>query len=293
VSNLMADQLATTSGAAIRAEGLRKSYRSWRGGDTTALDRCGFEVPAGAVAALIGANGTGKTTLLSVLAGLLAPDAGRLHARPRVAFVSQDKALYKHLTPVEVLALTARLNRVWDAPRARGWLERYAVPTGRACGKLSGGQRAQVAFAAALGSCPDVLLADEPLSDLDPLVRREVMADLLEQAARTGMTIVLSTHVVGSRGSWCLMLYAAVIAAFWAAPLVSREYEQGTHLLAWSQDVAPSRWLAGKATALLIPAVPGAVVLGILYRFVSAWVKGAIPRDSYGDIYPFLTRPYR
>ncbi len=82
-----------------------------------------------------------------------------------------------------MLALAARLNRVWDARGARGWLERYAVPADRACGKLSGGQRAQVAFAVALGSCPDVLLLDEPLSNLDPLVPREVMADLLDHAA--------------------------------------------------------------------------------------------------------------
>jgi ABC-2 type transport system ATP-binding protein len=199
---LTADELDTRSGVAIRAEGLSKSYRrSWRSRErTTAVQGCGFEVPAGAVAALIGANGAGKTTLLAMLAGLLSPDAGRLWTRPRTAFVSQDKAVYRHLTAISVLAITARLNRVWDARRARDWLERFEVPIDRACGKLSGGQRAQVAFAVALGSRPDVLLADEPLSNLDPLVRREVMAELLDQAAESGMTIVLSTHVVAELG---------------------------------------------------------------------------------------------
>jgi ABC-type transport system involved in multi-copper enzyme maturation permease subunit len=77
--------------------------------------------------------------------------------------------------------------------------------------------------------------------------------------------------------SWCVTLYAAVVAAFWAAPMVSREYEQGTHLLAWSQDVTPSRWLAGKAATLLAAALLGAAVLGFLDRLAIAQVSDAVP----------------
>lgn len=189
------------SDVALRADGLRKQYRRVLGNRTNeALADCSLTLPAGKIAALIGANGAGKTTLLSILAGLLQPDAGSTHTTGRTAFVSQEKAVYRHLTPPAVLGIAARLNRIWDEDKARRWLTRFEVPLERNCGKLSGGQQAQVAFAAALGSRPDVLLLDEPLSNLDPLVRREVMAELLTEVADTGMSVVLSTHVVAELG---------------------------------------------------------------------------------------------
>ena len=176
---------------AVRARGLGKRYRAkW------ALRECSFELPAGRVAALVGANGAGKTTLMTVLAGLLDADEGSAGAVGRVAFVSQEKPVYRHFTAAEMLRVGARLNVVWDEDRARRWLARFEVPLDRACAKLSGGQQAQVAFALAIGSRPDVLMLDEPLANLDPLARREVTAELLGEVAETGMTVLLSTHVV-------------------------------------------------------------------------------------------------
>ncbi|QUF02538.1 ABC transporter ATP-binding protein [Actinosynnema pretiosum subsp. pretiosum] len=183
--------MTTAVSSAVRASGLGKSY-----GGTWALRDCSFELPAGRVAALVGANGAGKTTLLSVLAGLLEADAGSADVDGRVAFVAQDKPLYKGFTAHDALTMGARLNTAWDQAKAEAWLDRFEVPRTRACGKLSGGQQAQVAFALALGSCPDVLLLDEPLANLDPLARREVAAALLDEVAETGMTVVLSTHVI-------------------------------------------------------------------------------------------------
>jgi len=184
-----------TAAAAVRAQGLGKRYRAkW------ALRECTFDLPAGRVAALVGANGAGKTTLMSVLAGLLDADEGAAAAVGRVAFVSQDKPVYRNFTAEDVLRLGAHLNVVWDRARAVRWLERFEVPLDRACGKLSGGQQAQVAFALAIGSRPAVLMLDEPLANLDPLARREVTAELLGEVAETGMTVLLSTHVVAELG---------------------------------------------------------------------------------------------
>jgi ABC-2 type transport system ATP-binding protein len=176
---------------AIRVRGLSKRFRS-----TWALRDCGFDLPAGRVAALIGANGAGKTTLLTILAGLLRSDSGERTVAGRVAFVTQDKPLYRSFTVSTMLELGARLNRVWHDTAARAWLERFDVPLDQRCAALSNGQRAQVAFALAVGARPDVLLLDEPLANLDPLVRREVTAAILAEAADTGMTVVLSTHIV-------------------------------------------------------------------------------------------------
>ncbi|TWP48319.1 ABC transporter ATP-binding protein [Lentzea tibetensis] len=160
------------------------------------LRDCSFELPSGSVTALVGANGAGKTTLLSLLAGLLSADSGQVRADGRVAFVAQDKPLYKHFTATDALSFGKHTNKVWDQERAVGWLSRFGVPLKRASGRLSGGQRAHISFAVALGSRPDVLLLDEPLSELDPLVRKEVTAALLGFVADEGTTLVLSTHVV-------------------------------------------------------------------------------------------------
>jgi ABC-2 type transport system ATP-binding protein len=162
------------------------------------LRHCGFTLPPGRVAALVGANGAGKTTLLSVLAGVLTPTEGAVVVNEpgRVAFVAQEKPLYRRFTATDMLRFGARMNRVWDQDTALQWLERFGIPLNQACGLLSGGQQAQVAFAVALGSRPSVLLLDEPLSNLDPLVRREVVGELLATVNDTGMTLLLSTHVV-------------------------------------------------------------------------------------------------
>ncbi|GAA2804749.1 ABC transporter ATP-binding protein [Crossiella cryophila] len=199
---------------ALEVTGIGKQYRRLFGrGSNWALRDCTFRVPAGRVAALVGPNGAGKTTLLTMLAGLLTPTEGsaQIGGRPvaagrsrggegRVSFVAQDKPLYRQLQVATMLEVAARFNHVWDPSRAARWLERFEIPLDRPCGRLSGGQQAQVAFAIALGSCPSVLLLDEPLSNLDPLARREVTQELLTEAADTGMTVLLSTHVVAELG---------------------------------------------------------------------------------------------
>jgi ABC-2 type transport system ATP-binding protein len=182
-----------TADIAVRARGLGKRYRR-----SVALDDCAFELPAGRVAALVGANGAGKTTLLTVLSGLLKPDAGHVVFREgeRIAFVAQEKPVYRSFTPKAMLQLGERLNLRWDQARAQAWLERFDVPMDRKCGQLSGGQRTQVALALAIGSRPTLLLLDEPLSELDPLARTEVVRELLCEVAEQGTTVVLSTHIV-------------------------------------------------------------------------------------------------
>jgi ABC-2 type transport system ATP-binding protein len=200
-----------TESVAVQAAGLGKRYRRGLRGEHWALRDCTFDLPAGRVAALVGANAVGKTTLLSILAGLARPTEGsvqveggpptdRDRSTSRIAFVSQDKPLYRRFTAADMLRLAGRLNRVWDQRKAEEWLDRFDVPLDRRCGTLSGGQRAQVALAVAVGSLPSVLLLDEPLSTIDPLGRVEVVRALLAEVADTNMTVLLSTHVVAELG---------------------------------------------------------------------------------------------
>ncbi|WBP90268.1 ABC transporter ATP-binding protein [Kitasatospora cathayae] len=176
---------------ALTVRGLTKKYRG-----VTALDDCSFTLPAGGVIALVGANGAGKSTLMGIVSGMVRPTAGEYRTGGRVVLLSQDKPLYRTFSVADMLDFGRHANHVWDQRRALGWLERFGIPLDRRCDKLSGGQQAQVALAVALGACPSLLLLDEPLANLDPVARKAVTGELLGEVAETGMTVLLSTHVV-------------------------------------------------------------------------------------------------
>jgi ABC-2 type transport system ATP-binding protein len=195
--------------AALEASGLGKRYRrSW------ALRDCSVAIPEERVVALVGPNGAGKTTLLHLAIGLLAPSAGEvrvLGAPPanrsevlaRVGFLAQDKPLYSGFRVDEMLRFGARLNPGWDQAVADRWLERFELPPDRRVGQLSGGQRTQLALALALAKRPQLLLLDEPMADLDPLVRHDLTRLLMEAVAADGLTVVLSSHVLTELASIC------------------------------------------------------------------------------------------
>lgn len=189
------------TGAAIEADGLGMKYRSRGGG--WALRDCSFRVPEGRVCALVGPNGAGKSTLLSLAAGFLRPAEGTVRVlgsapadvRAQMAFVAQDKPLYPQLTVTETLWAGAELNpATWD----RGTAERITepLPGDAKVRALSGGQRTRLALALALGKRPELLLLDEPMADLDPLGRHQLMGALMVEAADHGTTIVMSSHIL-------------------------------------------------------------------------------------------------
>ena len=186
----------------IRTRGLAKRYRQ-----VTALRDCAITVPEGRISVLIGPNGAGKTTLLRLLAGLAKPTAGEmmvLGGTPRqdpaflaeIGFLAQDIPLYRRFTVEDHLGIGAHLNRRWDAAAARDRLAALNIPLDRAVGKLSGGQRAQVALALTLAKKPRLLLLDEPVAALDPLARRNFLAILAAAVADGDLTVVLSSHLV-------------------------------------------------------------------------------------------------
>jgi ABC-2 type transport system ATP-binding protein len=192
----------------LQATGLGRRF-----GDRWALRDCTLSLPAGHVVGLVGPNGAGKSTLLRIAAGLLDPSTGSLQVlggRPRdpevlarLGFVAQDKPLYGRFTVADTLKMGGWLNPGWDSGRARAQLEHLDIPLRQRCGSLSGGQRAQVALALALGKRPDLLLLDEPVANLDPLARRQFLQVMLEATAETGMTVVLSSHLLADLERCC------------------------------------------------------------------------------------------
>ncbi|MEU7003061.1 ABC transporter ATP-binding protein [Nonomuraea sp. NPDC046570] len=184
--------------AALEAMSLGIRYkRSW------ALRDCSVSIPEGRVVGLVGPNGAGKTTFLHAVVGLLRPTTGSVRTAGEVAFMAQDKPLYDGFKVAEMLKLGARLNPGWDQESALARLAGLGIPTGRKVGKLSGGQQAQVALTLALARRPRVLVLDEPLANLDPLARHDVMRSLMTGVAETGMTVVLSSHVVSDLAETC------------------------------------------------------------------------------------------
>jgi ABC-2 type transport system ATP-binding protein len=182
--------------------GLGKRY-----GRTWALRECSLSVPPGAVVALVGPNGAGKTTLLSLAVGLLRPTAGSVRVlgadpfsdaetRSSIGFVPQDTPLYRDFTAEDLLTLGCKLNRRWNGALARDRLTGLDVPLDRPTGRLSGGQRAQVALAMVLAKEPSLLVLDEPVASLDPLARREFLQTLAGGVADWGLTVVLSSHLL-------------------------------------------------------------------------------------------------
>ncbi|MFD5075409.1 ABC transporter ATP-binding protein [Streptomyces sp. NPDC058371] len=194
---------------AMEAAALGKRFGR-RGG--WALRECGFRLPAGRVCAVVGPNGAGKSTLLALAAGVLAPTEGRLTvlgrnpgaARERVAYVAQNKPLYPHLTVAETLRLGHELNPArWDTATAERIVAAGQLPPKARIRSLSGGQCTRVALALALAKRPELLLLDEPMADLDPLARHELMGILLAEAAERGTTVVMSSHVVAELENSC------------------------------------------------------------------------------------------
>jgi ABC-2 type transport system ATP-binding protein len=147
--------------------------------------------------------------------GLLKPTAGEINVfgwspteQPnlvlaRVGFVPQDRPLYRQFTVDDILQLGRHLNPRWDQSLAVGRLARLDIPLNRKVAHLSGGQQAQVSLALALGKRPDLLLLDEPLSNLDPLARREFLRELVEVVAADGLSVILSSHVVAELERVC------------------------------------------------------------------------------------------
>jgi ABC-2 type transport system ATP-binding protein len=194
-----------SEGYAIEARGLTRRF-----GEITAVDGVSLRVPRARIHGFLGPNGSGKTTTIRMLCGLLTPSAGEADVlglrvpaqaerlRRRIGYMTQRFSLYDDLTVRENLDF---LGEVHSLPRARrrarvdALLDEYALAPRAAqrSGTLSGGQRQRLALAASLVHEPELLFLDEPTSAVDPQSRREFWESLFRLVDR-GTTILVSTH---------------------------------------------------------------------------------------------------
>lgn len=188
--------------AVLTTEALTKRYHR-----KTALNDCTLEIPEGRVVGLVGPNGSGKTTLLNLAAGLLSPTSGSLAVLgetpsddpqhlERVSFVAQDTPVYSALSIRDHVRYGAHVNPRWDTALAEQRIADLGLDQRQRAGKLSGGQRSQLALTLAIAKRPEFLILDEPVAALDPLARREFLQILMETVADHQVSVVLSSHLV-------------------------------------------------------------------------------------------------
>lgn len=195
---------------AIATQGLE--YSTGRGFSIRDL---ALQVPTGALYGFLGPNGSGKTTTIRLLLGLLRPKAGtiRLLDQPvprglprileRTGVVPDRPHLHLHLTVAESIAYHAAFYASWDAAWADSLRGEFGLVMAQPLRTLSKGEMAKLLILLALCQAPELIILDEPTEGLDPVVRRDVLAALLDYVSRRGATVFVSSHLVHEIERFC------------------------------------------------------------------------------------------
>ncbi|HEX6590118.1 MAG TPA: ABC transporter ATP-binding protein [Longimicrobiales bacterium] len=184
------------------------TYRA--GGRANAFELQGLDlrVPVGSIYGFLGPNGSGKTTTIRLLMGMIRPRAGDIrvlgHGYPReipralskVGYVPERPHLYGALRVDEALRYHAAFFATWDEEWARTLRAKFALPLDRPVGRLSKGEVGKLMMLLALAQRPELLVLDEPTDGLDPMVRRDVLTAVLDYVGESGATVFISSHLV-------------------------------------------------------------------------------------------------
>ena len=188
----------------IETHGLSKQYRR-----TVAIGGLDLAVPEGRISGFLGPNGSGKTTTIKILLGLVHPTAGEafvfgkpatedsssLEIRRRVGYVSEDKRLYQYMTGQQLLDFARPLFPRWSRERERGLVAAFNLPLHQKFKTFSKGMRSQLALILALARQPDLLILDEPSEGLDPIAAEHMLEPVVHAAAE-GCTVFFSSHQI-------------------------------------------------------------------------------------------------
>ncbi|MEJ6474556.1 ABC transporter ATP-binding protein [Pseudoalteromonas piscicida] len=175
--------------------------------DKPVLTDINLTIEPGMVMGLLGRNGAGKTTLLRIALGLISQNAGDVrclnsdnhHLSPecksKIGYVPQQPCGYQGFKVKDALALHRSFYANWDMTLEQEWLSRFELDGSALVSNLSIGQQQSLALIMAMSYRPQLLILDEPASSLDPIARREFMADLFELALEAGAGVLFSSHI--------------------------------------------------------------------------------------------------
>jgi ABC-2 type transport system ATP-binding protein len=184
----------------IRGEGLNKKF-----GGIPAIDGLNIHVSKGDVYGLVGPNGAGKTTLIKILNGIFRPDEGRVsidgqavweneRLKERIIYVSDDLYHFSMATIRDLAQLYAGIYPRWNPRRYERLKEAFPIDDKRRLIRLSKGMQKQAAFWLGLCTMPEIMILDEPVDGLDPVMRRQVWRLMLQDVAEREMTVLVSSH---------------------------------------------------------------------------------------------------
>jgi ABC-2 type transport system ATP-binding protein len=188
----------------IETRGLTKSY-----GNAEAVRELNLSVGAGHITAFLGRNGAGKSTTIKMLLGIIRPTAGEAvllgtriadlkgsrETRRRVAYVSEDKPLYRYMTAEQMIRFASSFYPDWRAADAKKLVKEYDLPLDRKVKSLSKGMRTKLALLLAFARRPDLLILDEPSEDLDPVGIEHLLRTLVARSAE-GVSVFFSSHQI-------------------------------------------------------------------------------------------------
>jgi ABC-2 type transport system ATP-binding protein len=181
---------------------------SYRAGRTFEIRDLDLSVPTGSIYGFLGPNGSGKTTTIRLLLGMLRPQSGDIallghrvpeevpRALAKIGYVPERPHLYSALTVEEAIRYHAAFYTRWDASWSAKLNETFALPVDRKISRLSKGEVGKLMILLALSQRPELLVLDEPTDGLDPMIRRDVLSAVLDYVAETGATVFISSHLV-------------------------------------------------------------------------------------------------
>jgi iron(III) transport system ATP-binding protein len=265
--------------ASIEFRAVSKRY-----GDVTAVDRLSFTIAASTLVTLLGPSGCGKTTTLRLIAGLELPTSGSIRigdqdvssvpaAERDVSMVFQSYALFPHMSVLENVRyglIVAKMPRGQADDRARATLRMVGLDgyDDRLPSELSGGQQQRVAVARALVLEPSVLLFDEPLSNLDARLRRQMREEIRELQQRLALTVVYVTHDQGEAmavSDRIIVMNRATIAQE-GAPRELYEQPRDPFVAGFMGDANRARGVLAKRSATHGDVTVGAAMLSLPHR---------------------------
>ena len=188
---------------------------AYRAGKEFAIRDLAMTVPTGSVYGFLGPNGSGKTTSLRLMLGMLPADHGTINllghdvpvgvhkALAKIGYVPERLHLYPQLTVEETMRYHAAFYSDWDNARAEQLRREFSLRAEQTVDRLSKGETGKLMMLIALAHNPDLLVLDEPTDGLDPVVRRDVLAALLEYVSSRGATVLISSHLIHEQERIC------------------------------------------------------------------------------------------